>query len=72
MAADKGELRGMVPLPLLQALDAIALARGLDRTALVERLLTADVKQICHEATLVSRMTRGNPLATESSADDNK
>lgn len=57
---------------LLQALDAIALARGQDRTELVTHLLTRDVKQIVHEATLVSRMTRGNPLATESAAEEQK
>jgi hypothetical protein len=68
MAADKGELRALVSMSLLQALDAIALARGLDRTELVTRILTAEVKQISHEAILVARMLRGNPLAMESDA----
>jgi hypothetical protein len=52
-------------MPLLQALDAIAMARGIDRTELITRILTAEVKQISHEATLVTRMMRGNPLAME-------
>lgn len=72
MAIDKGELRGMVPLPLLQALDALAIARGIDRTELVCRLLTADIKQISHESSLFVRMTRGNPLLSESDAEDQK
>lgn len=65
MASDKGELRALVAMPLLQALDAIAMARGIDRTELITRILTAEVKQISHEATLVTRMMRGNPLAME-------
>ena len=72
MHPDKAELRGLVPVHLLQALDAIAIARGIDRTELVVRMLTADVKQVAHEATLFVRMTRGNPLVSESVAEQSK
>ena len=34
MAAEKVELRGMCPTDLAQALDAIAMAKGLDRNKL--------------------------------------
>ena len=34
MATDKVELRGMCPTDLAQALDAIAMAKGLDRNKL--------------------------------------
>ena len=50
MSIDKGELRGMASLDLIQALDAIAISRGVDRTQLVNSILEAEVKRIAHEA----------------------
>lgn len=66
MAADKLELRGMAPADLVTALDAIAVSRNIDRTALVNALLTVEVKRIAHEANLLVRMSRGNALLSES------
>lgn len=65
MPTDERELRVTVPIELLSAIDAIAMAQGTDRRALVIKLLTADVVAIAHEATLLTRMLRGNPLAME-------
>ena len=70
MAIEKTELRGQAPLELVQALDAIAQARGMDRTALVNKLLTREVKRIAHEMNLLHRMSRGNALLTEAPAPD--
>jgi hypothetical protein len=70
MAADKTELRGMAPLDLVSALDAIALSRNLDRTALVNEVLTRFVKQVGHEMNVLHRMARGNALLSADSAGD--
>lgn len=70
MAADKTELRGMASADLVSALDAIAISRDMDRTALVNQILTRYVKQVGHEATLLMRMARGNTLLSPSGAED--
>ena len=61
MAIDKTELRGLVSADLAQALDAIAMSRGLDRHAYVVQVLEADVKRVVHEASVIHRVLRGNP-----------
>lgn len=65
MSADKVELRGMAPLELAQALDAIAMAKGTDRNSYVVQVLTDEVARYLHEATVVTRVLRGNPLMPE-------
>lgn len=70
MAAEKTELRGMAPPELVAALDAIAISRDMDRTALVNQVLTKFVRQVGHEATLLMRMARGNALLSPDSAGD--
>lgn len=62
MALEKTELRGMAPPELVAALDAIALSRDMDRTALVNSILTKYVKQVAHEMNVLHRMARGNAL----------
>ena len=64
-AAQKVELRGLCDPELAQALDAIAMSRGVDRNAYVCAVLEADVKRVLHEASVVSRALRGNPLLSE-------
>lgn len=64
-AIDKVELRGMAPLDLAQALDAIAMAKGLDRNSYVVQVLADEVARYLHEATVVTRVLRGNPLMPE-------
>ena len=70
MAADKTELRGMASVDLVSALDAIAISRDMDRTALVNEVLTKFVKQVSHEMNVLHRMSRGNALLSELDADD--
>lgn len=62
MALEKTELRGMAPPELVAALDAIAISRDMDRTALVNSILTKYVKQVAHEMNVLHRMARGNAL----------
>lgn len=63
--ADKVELRGMCPFDLAQALDAIAMAKGLDRNAYVVQVLTNEVTRYLHEASVATRVLRGNALMPE-------
>ncbi len=67
MAQDKTELRGLVSHDLATALDAIAMAKGMDRHAYVVRVLEKEVRQVLHEISVVHRVLRGNPLMSESS-----
>lgn len=67
MGADVTELRGVVNADLAQALDAIAMAKGMNRHAYVVQVLEAEVRRVTHEASVIVRVLRGNPLATESS-----
>lgn len=65
MAADKTELRGLVSNDLAQALDALAMANDQDRHAYIVQILEAHVKKRIHEASLIVRVLRGNPLMTD-------
>lgn len=65
MAADKTELRGLVSHDLATALDAIAMARGLDRHAFVTQILEAEVRRVTHEASVLHRVLRGNPYLSD-------
>lgn len=62
MAADKSELRQLAPNHLLQALDVIAMAKGMERHAYIESVLAAEAKRVAHEASVISRCLQGNPL----------
>lgn len=66
MATEKAELRQLAPVALLQALDAIAMAKGLERHAYIEAVLTREVKTVAHEASVIARCLHVNPLASES------
>ena len=68
MAADKAELRGLAPIELVQALDAIAHSEGMDRTAYVNRVLDEHCKVVAHKSIVLTRMLRGNPYLTEQPA----
>ena len=67
MAADKSELRQLAPNHLLQALDAIAMAKGLERHNYIEAVLSAEAKRVAHEASVISRCLQGNPLLPDDS-----
>lgn len=67
MASDKSELRQLTPTSLLQALDAIAMAKGLERHVYVEAVLRAEVVKVGHEAMVIARCLNGNPLVSDDS-----
>jgi hypothetical protein len=59
--ADSVELRGLAPVALAQALDALAHADGMNRNAYVNSVLDAHVKLEAHKTMVRHRMLRGNP-----------
>ena len=65
MAADKSELRQLAPNHLLQALDAIAMAKGMERHTYIEAVLKAEVVRVGHEAMVIARCLQGNPLVSD-------
>lgn len=69
MANDKTELRGLVSQDLATALDAIAMAKGMDRHAYVVRVLEKEVRQVLHEISVVHRVLRGNPLMPDATGE---
>lgn len=66
MPTETKELRGLTDANLVRALDAIALAKGLDRNAYVNEILMAHVVSYVNEMTVVANMLRGNPLLPDS------
>ena len=67
MASDKSELRQLAPNHLLQALDAIAMAKGMERHVYIEAVLSAEARRVAHEASVISRCLQGNPLLSDDS-----
>jgi hypothetical protein len=63
---DMKELRGLAPANLVCALDAIAMARGMDRNAYVNAVLERHVRSYLDELSVVTASLKGNPLLTES------
>lgn len=59
------ELRGDCPRLTVEVLDAVANARRINRTELVNVILGEWARQQLMEASLVARVTRGNPEAAE-------
>lgn len=59
------ELRGMCPRETIDVLDAISSARRMSRMDLVNDILASWCVDRIHEATLVHRVTRGNPFDKE-------
>lgn len=64
-SADTMELRQQCDANTLRVLDALARAKGMERPAYIEALLEEHAKEALHEASLVLRQLRGNPLLTE-------
>lgn len=64
--ADTKELRGLAPIELVQALDALSLSEDMDRNAYVNKVLHEHVKGKTHKAMMLARMLRGNPYITDS------
>lgn len=65
MAAEKTELRGLCPVELAQALDALAMADGMDRNSYVVQVLDSHVKKEAGKASLLYRVLRGNTYLAE-------
>lgn len=65
MAAEKIEIRFMVPTELAAALDAIAMADSMERNQLAIKWLFAGVRDYLHKSSMVHRSLRGNPLLAE-------
>lgn len=59
------ELRGDCPRLTVEVLDAVANARRINRTELVNQILGDWARQQLVEASLVQRVTRGNPEAAD-------
>jgi hypothetical protein len=56
------ELRGPCPKDVVDVVDAVAHAKRLDRTAMVNRILTEWAEQKAYESQCIERVTRGNPV----------
>ena len=63
--SDKVELRGLIDRQLMDVIDACSMAEGKDRIAYVAAVLEREAKKELHRASLITRVTRGNPLALE-------
>ena len=61
-------LRQDLPLDVVSVLDAVAIARDIKRTELVAEILGDWCKKKRHEASLIERVTRGNPPLADTSA----
>lgn len=60
----KVELRGLCDRDLVDVIDALAIARGIDskrgRMAVIEPVLREWVERISHEAMIIQRVTKNN------------
>ena len=65
MPADKIELRCLCPIELAQALDAIAMAKGMNRNSYVVHVLSSEVPRYLAQANVAVRTLRGNPLLAD-------
>ena len=63
--SEKVELRGLCPSELAEALDAIAMAKGMDRNSYVIHVLSSEVRRYIDEASLALRVLQGNPLVAD-------
>ena len=61
------ELREEIPRDLVDVIDAVSAARGTSRRQMMIDVLHAWASERVHEATVIMRVTRGNPPLAESS-----
>lgn len=61
------ELRGTCPRETIDVLDAVSSARRMSRMELVNDILASWCVDRMNEATLIARVTRGNPMDKEPS-----
>ena|SRR3990167_5774560 len=62
---EMAELRIQVPRFFLEVFDAVSIAREQERFELVTEELAKIVGRYVHEASLIQRVTRGNPALME-------
>ncbi len=60
------DMRFTTPLGIVQVIDAIAHARRVDRGSIINDILLRHCRQVAHEATIVMRVTGGNPRVMDS------
>jgi hypothetical protein len=66
MPAEQKELRQLSPADLLDFLDVAALARNMERTKLINKILLQWAEVEAHRSNVLQRAARGNPLLSES------
>jgi len=59
------ELREEIPRDLIDVIDAVSAARGVSRRQVVMDVLHVWASDRVHEATVIMRVTRGNPPLAE-------
>ena len=59
------ELRGPCPKDIIDVLDAYSMARGLNRTQLVNDILGKWADGVLHETSVMLSVARGNPVLAE-------
>ncbi len=60
------DMRGTTPRAIVDVIDAIAHARRVDRFTIINDILLRHCRQVAHEATIVMRVTGGNPRVMDS------
>lgn len=56
----KVELRGKIDRDIVDVIDALVIARGIDRMAVIEPVLRKWVEGLIHEATIIQNVTKAN------------
>lgn len=62
---DTMELRQQCDANTLRVLDALARAKGMERPAYIEAVLEEHAREALHEASLIVKQLRGNPMFVE-------
>lgn len=62
---EKVELRGLIDRDLMDVIDAMSMADGQDRISYVAQVLRKEAVRELHRASVISRVARGNPLASD-------
>lgn len=65
----KTELRGECPKDIVAVLDAVAMARQVSRTEIVNEVLGTWAENKLHEVNLINRVMRRNPTCTDEAGD---
>lgn len=69
--SDTVEVRMRLPKYVVNAYDAVSIARRQERSDLILESLTKDANQWMHEASLLANVARGNPLPVDLERDAN-